>query len=119
MHAVLGVVRPHWAGELLGTGYEEFVSPLGISGLARVAGDRLDVLAVVAQSQGSGQFRDFINAAKACYATVCVWEDWNPAVGDALRRYGFKRAKETSDGETVTGWRWDRPRNPHDWSTRD
>lgn len=106
---LLGVVAPDQIGQILGTGYMRFQSPNGLGGLAKWTDERLDLLAVCALAEGRGQFRDFIAAAKLKYQTVCVWEDWNPIVGAALARYGFKRETEVQgDGEIITGWRWDK-----------
>ena len=94
-------------GELLGTGYSRFQHACGMAGLAKVTGDRLDILAVNATQQGQGQFRDFIAAAKKTFKTVAVWEDWNPILAPALERYGFKPAQCVEAwGETNNGWEW-------------
>jgi hypothetical protein len=97
-------------GVLLGTGFYRFDTPFGISGLARLrTGGTLDVLAVIAEAPGKGQFRKFIDAAKATFNTVSVWEDWNPIIGDSLSRYGFHRDSiEEADGERNKGWSWPR-----------
>ena len=110
--ALLGVVEHDPVGQMLGTGYMRFQSPNGLGGLAKWTDERLDLLAVHAFVEGRGQFRDFIAAAKREYKTVCVWEDWNPIVGQALARYGFSRETEIQgDGEVITGWRWDKTPN--------
>lgn len=99
-------------GEILGTGFCRFVSPTGVEGLAKSEGDRLDVLAVFCRTPGRGCFREFMRRARARFVTVCVWEDWNPVVGDALVRWGFRRVQQVEpDGEIITGWRWDRSPN--------
>jgi len=104
----LGEMIPDPVGVVLGTGYMRFESACGIDGLAKVTGDRLDILAVAARTTGKGQFRKFITLAKQEFKTVCVWEDWNPILGPALARYGFTPEKEIqADGEVVDGWRWD------------
>ena len=107
MSALLGTLKPHWAGQLLGTGYQEFFSDTGIDGLAKESGPRLDILAVRATNKREGQFREFIAKAKHEYQEIYVWEDWNPLIGKALARYGFVRCTETqSDGEILEGWNW-------------
>lgn len=101
-------VEPDPVGQILGTGYFRFDSVAGISGLAKSNGVRLDILAVVAVREGHGQFRCFIKLCKAAYQTICVWHDDNPVVHEALERYGFTPEVELqSDGEMVTGMRWD------------
>ncbi len=96
-------------GEMLGTGYKRFESSVGINGLAKLGDDRIDILAVVADSPGKGQFRRFVSAAKRMWKTVVVWEDWNPVVTDALQRYGFSRISEVDgDGKRNTGMMFSR-----------
>jgi hypothetical protein len=107
------VVEPDPVSDMLGTGYMRFESGCGVFGLAKAKGDRLDVLAVVASMPGTGQFREFVRRAKLEYRTICVWEDWNPLVGEILNRYGFRRVTEVQDdGELLTGWRWGGERCP-------
>lgn len=109
MNALLGPTEPDPFGLFLGTGYQRFESPCGIHGLAKESGDRLDVLAVYAAEAGKGQFREFIRLAKEQFQTVCVWFDDNPALGPALKRYGFTPETEIDgSGEVLTGWRWDK-----------
>ncbi|MDE2107411.1 MAG: hypothetical protein KGL39_60000 [Patescibacteria group bacterium] len=100
--------EPDPIGVLLGTGYNRFETADGMNGLAKITGDRLDVLAVVASKAGAGQFRRFIASAKLTFKIVAVWEDWNPIIGDALKRYGFHPATCTeADGEVNHGWKWE------------
>lgn len=102
--------KPDPVGVILETGYHKFRHRSGIEGLAKVTGGMLEILAVFATAQGTGQFRRFIAAAKESFATVIVWEDWNPAVGAALKRYGFERhGRIEPDGEQLVGWRFDSP----------
>ncbi len=96
---------PDPISDMLGTGYKRFESSVGINGLAKVSGKRLDILAVIARTPGKGQFRRFIAAAKNAYETVAVWEDWNPVIGEALQRYGFRKTSMIGDdGKASAGW---------------
>lgn len=101
---------PDPVGVILRTGYYRFETAIGIKGLARLTHDdsstELDILAVVAEQKGKGQFRNFIAAAKERFDSISVWEDDNPIVGQALARYGFLPVRRTEKGETNTGWRW-------------
>lgn len=107
---LLGKAESDPVGEMLGTGYMKFRSPLLIEGLAKWSNDRLDLLAIISVQRRHGAFREFISQAKQRFKTICVWEDWNPVVGPALERYGFTRETEIQGwGEAVNGWRWDRP----------
>ena len=100
--------EPDPIGVLLGTGYNRFETADGVNGLAKITGDRLDVLAVVASRPSEGQFRRFIAAAKSAFKIVAVWEDWNPIISGALKRYGFHPATcAETDGEGNHGWQWE------------
>lgn len=107
--ACLGRYEPDVAGIILGTGFNRFESPDGINGLAEWRGDRIEILAVVANNPGQGNFKKFIADLKREFRTICIWEIWNPWLGDVLKRYGFTDETDIrSDGESVTGMRWDR-----------
>lgn len=94
-------------GNLLGTGYQAFVSRSGITGLAKVEPAHIEVLAVHALIPGTGQFRDFIAGLKKEFPVISVYEIWNEQVSAALTRYGFKPVSfVTTWGEPVTGMRW-------------
>lgn len=106
-HSVVGVLASDPVGLMLGTGYHRFKAACGIDGLAKVDGKRLDLLAVVTDTPGKGQFREFIRLAKAAYDTVRVWQISNPTLNEALKRYGFTRTWTLGpDGEVVTGRVW-------------
>lgn len=110
--AGLGKVEPDEYGQIFGTGYDRFESPLGIRGLAREEGKDVHILAVIAMKPGTGQFREFIRHCQATYAAVFVWEDWNPLVTEALQRWGFQADTCTDAfGETLAGWKWTKPTN--------
>lgn len=96
-------------GEALGTGYMRFVANSGLEGLAKEAGDGVEILAVIAPTPGSGQFRDFIEAAKANYQHVSIFEIWNRTMVNTLSRYGFAPFDGKGQfGESVTGMRWEK-----------
>ena len=108
MNPILGPNSLHWASKLLKTHYRQFNSPLGIDGLAKESdgGKTLHLLAVHAQSQGQGSFRNFITEAKKYYTKIAVWEIANVILEDALERYGFSQTEETHYGEKVKGMVW-------------
>ena len=102
--AGLGIVTADPMGEVLGTGYKRFESPFGVNGLAKESSERVDILALVSDEEGKGHFRAFIARCLAIHHTVCVWEVWNPILGAALRRYGFRPAWETDRfGDVLSG----------------
>lgn len=110
--AGLGVVEPDPIGVILETGYSRFVSPLGVSGLAKEEGDRVDILAVVSHEKGKGHFGNFLRHCQNTYATVCIWKDWNPILAPMLVKRGFRHTSETDKfGEKLDGWRWDKTPN--------
>lgn len=96
---------------MLGTGYSRFDSNFGMSGMVRIRGeamDRLDILAVHAQTPGAGAFRRFIAGSKTQFNTIAVWEVWNPWLPEVLLRYGFHpvRERDPITREKVRGYRW-------------
>lgn len=108
MHPLLGSTSPHYISQALGTGFEQFHSPTGISGLAKENKGRLEILAVDADNPGHGQFRAFIAQMKQAYLVIVVWFVGNPDLESALERYGFKRHSETDNqGEFLEGWKWE------------
>ncbi len=109
--SVLGTTEPHWASAMLGTGYEQFHSPTGINGLAKVNGDRVDILALDARDPGSGQFRTFMDQCKQEFETICIWEVWSPVLRSVLPRYGFSPFSEVDKdtGEALKGFRYVSP----------
>lgn len=94
---------------ILKTGFQNFENKkIGMRGLAKENGARIDILAVVSTRKSrSGVFRKFIEACQAEYETVCVWVVFNPVVADALKRYGFTEVL-MSGIDSVPGWRWGR-----------
>jgi len=107
---VLGTTCPDPVSAMLGTQMNRFTSPTGIEGLARVTGDRLDILAVINPTEKRGRFREFISAAKLEYRTICVMIIENPVVHAALLRYGFTPDVEIDQfGDTQQLLRWDKP----------
>jgi hypothetical protein len=86
--AGLGIITPDPMVKMLGPGYMRFASRFGIKGAARESANRVDLLAVVSDEEGTGHFQAFIHHCQANYDTICVWEVWNSTLGGVLRRYG-------------------------------
>lgn len=102
--------EPDPLGVLLGTGFNRFNTRVGIDGLAKITGSKLEILAVHAKTKGVGQFRDFITFAKRQFSHIYVWQDDNPIVTNALQRYDFTPAYTIeAGGEVVAGWEWIAP----------
>jgi hypothetical protein len=101
-------------------GYSEFKSPIGISGMCRVDGRRVQFLAVDSIQPGNGLFRDFIIAVKKEFDRIDLMFVESPILLSCLPRYGFKpyqerqflkstsRFPELSRWEHVEGYRWDK-----------
>ena len=111
---VLGELTPDPISVLLGTGFVRFASPTGMNGLAKVHGERLDILALDATAPGTGQLRAFIDQAKREFDTICVWHVWNPLLDGILQRFGFRACVEIDRdiGEPLEGYRFDSGRSP-------
>ena len=100
-------ITPDPVSLVLGTGYHRFKAINGLEGLAKVRDHRLDILAMVNDTGRPGLFRQFIRQAKVVFPTICVWAIENPAVHDALIRYGFTPETEIGfDGVPLHGLRW-------------
>ena len=108
---ILGAIKPDPYAIILGTGYDQFDSPLGINGLFKEedGGERLDLLCVIAHDPGNGSFRKFIHAAMKQYQTICLWSIINDGLVPILERYGFSPEIDIdSFGEPCIGFRWDK-----------
>lgn len=106
MNSFFSSWKPDRIGLILGTGMMRFTHQSGCDGLARIDGDSLFVLAVGTQAEGQGNFRAFINDAKASFFRVVLMHDVNPVVTSALARYGFKRVVIWEQGEEIPSWEW-------------
>lgn len=98
--------KPDVAGLILGTGFMRFERD-GLRGLARCddAGV-LDILAVSSSEPGTGQFRNFMDAAKARFSRIGLWHVWSDGLNATLARYGFHHAETWEAGERILGWEW-------------
>jgi hypothetical protein len=109
--SVLGPLKPDPIGAALGTGYLRFRSPLGVNGLCRIAGKRLEILAVDSNHPGCGHFAEFIRQAKKEFDTICVWYVTSQILRDCLPRYKFRPWNERQlcrgEWESLEGYRWD------------
>lgn len=104
-HHCLGQMRTDPIAVLLNTGFERFDSPSGIHGLAKVRGDNLCLLAIMAHKPRTGQFRAFITECKKEFASITIVEIWNKDLPEVLTRYGFSWAH---DAEFDEGMEWKR-----------
>lgn len=101
-HPLLGSVAIDPIGEALNTGFMRFENA-AVRGLAKWTDARLDLLAIVSMEPGRGNVREFIRQAKRYWPEIVVFEVFNPALKDALARYGFAPIVMTS-GDHVMRW---------------
>jgi len=86
---------PDPIGAALGmTGFYQFETNIGVSGLAKASGNRLYVLAVISAAPGTGQFREFVRQAKSAYHKIVFLEILTAEMEAILRRYGFRPGKK-------------------------
>lgn len=95
-------------GDILQTGFDEFDTNCDVKGLASESPDglRLDILTVVAESPGVGQFRTFMQLAKEKYKSISFLYVENPILRDALVRYGFSWDSIRISGVNNPGYIW-------------
>lgn len=81
-----------------------------LHGLARVEGKRIDILVVVAERPGRGDFRRFLNRLQRAYRTVAFWEVGNRDLAGYLKRRGFVEVERVNRrpecDEVVAGLEW-------------
>ena len=107
--ARLGKVRHSMTPVAQRTDYRDFVSPLGVLGLAYEYANTVEILAVAATVEGSGQFRAFVQHLQRCCDDIYVWEVMEPRLHGVLTRYGFVQTDAMRRGERVTGYWWKAP----------
>lgn len=106
---VLGELREQPEHRRL-TDFMEFRSPFGVDGLARVRGNRLEILAVISVEEGKGHFRDFVSACQQRYVGIRFWALMNPELEKALTRYGFYGGNDVDEfGDVVDVMDWTAP----------
>jgi len=100
------------ASQLLGTGYSRFNWQGRITGLCKITGSEIQILAVVATNPGKGDFRKFVEEAKKEYRCIKIWHVGNSFLRAALTGYGFRPCVEQfcfgGQWESSEGFRWDR-----------
>lgn len=101
---LLGSIRPDPIGSYLGSPFVRFNSPLGIHGLMRVNGDRLELLAVNAWIPDTGQLRAFMRHAETLFDSILVMDVMNPFLPRVLMRWGYAP-------ESVDNFLWSKPKS--------
>ena len=105
-------LSPDPISKLLGTGFSRFDHGTEMSGLCKISGNTIEILAVVSELPGKGNFREFINRLKLEYSTIKVWHVENTFLPMVLLRYGFRPWEEKfciqGEWETSEGFRWDK-----------
>jgi len=88
------------------TGFLEFNSDIGVTGLFKVnfKSNSLHILAVISERKGA--FREFISKAKEEFSAIYFYEVWNSIIEDALKRYGFTNRTWADSGSILNGFMW-------------
>lgn len=90
---VIGRLTPYPTALILGTGFSIF-DCTNWNGLARVDGERIDILAISTAPVGAGYCRKFFGQLKDAYMTIKVYAIENEILREALLRWGFTPFKE-------------------------
>lgn len=90
---VVGRLFPDEFSIILGTGYSKFQCEYW-DGLAKVSGDRIDILVICTKPTGAGYFRKFIFQLKDAYGSIYFWSIENPVLKVILHRYGFSECHQ-------------------------
>jgi len=91
----------------MGTGFEEFHVDC-IQGLWIDSGDTVDVLAVIADRPGRGDFSRFVNNLKRRCRRIRFLE-CNDVISPMLEHLGFIAMEWFHRGELTSGYRWAAP----------
>lgn len=98
---------------LLQTGFMEFTTREGVSGLCKVLDNQLHVLAIISSAQGQGQLRSFVARAKTVFDQIFFMSVWSGVLQEALIRYGFEPAIQIdTDGSPEDGLLWRKNDHP-------
>lgn len=104
---VLGELRPRES--IFPTTFMEFDAECGISGMAKVTGETLEILAVISHYVGMGNFRRFVAECKQYYSVIRFWALLNPDLEWTLTRYGFVSGEDLDEyGEMQDLMEWER-----------
>lgn len=96
-------ITPNDLSILFDTGFHNFTTSFGVSGLAAVYASSLFVLAVHSEKEGKGQFRTFLKLALKDFTSVTFLR----VDGDRLRKIlagqGFEDCVVDWDGDQIPG----------------
>lgn len=112
LHPVVGALR-RWVRPLPTRGvsgsadFDEFETD-AIVGLARVDGEAIDILSVLAKEPGQGDGGRLIDALTANYAHVRFLHVMSHHFTGMLTRRGFTPFSIHEDGEDIPGFEWKR-----------
>lgn len=109
-YPVIGELRANAISEFLRSPYKEFGPAGGIRGLASVDDDNtLNLVAILSDDPGQGNFRDFMKECKTHYPAIRVWAVLNEDLPAVLTRYGFTKGHDMGyDGKMEEVWDWKR-----------
>jgi hypothetical protein len=106
VHPVVGLLTPDPLGVELGTHLMRFSNKsLQVDGLCKVAGRRIDLVAICSRDCNKGNVSKFFDQLMAAYRAIYVWEIWSPVIKQMLFRRGFMAIREQQD-VIVEGMMW-------------
>lgn len=82
----LGVMFPTAVAKALKSGFQEFFSPFGIGGLAKLTDEGLEILAIASDDPGNGNFTRFMDVVESKFNLVRFWDVLNPVLLTTLMR---------------------------------
>lgn len=101
---------PVLMGVRFNTGFSGFRTASSLRGCAKVepGSGCLQILALIAEKPGRGDWSHFLKQAKELFDEIVVWELWNDDFARALERSGFEVWAGLCSGEPAVGMRWAR-----------
>lgn len=87
-HPVVGALHAMVPAYDFGTGFLGYWTDT-MHGLAKVDGDRIDLLVIIAHRPGRGDCGRFLAALMAAYSTIVVHETYSDELAAMLLRRGF------------------------------
>jgi len=88
-HPAIGIILPNIYGDVMGEEPFGQFRVHGLHGLARVRGDELDFLAIIANEPGRGAFSGLLRKCKRHYRQIRIFSILNDRFGEFLLREGF------------------------------
>lgn len=113
IHPVVGELVPYESA-IAPTALMQFHNvEFSIHGLCRVlhGGRVIEIVSVVSENEGRGNFSDFVDALIAHWQGVTFWEIWSEKVRAGLTNRQFRTATKVEDTR-IYGMSWIQPGSP-------